>query len=213
MTRWRIRSEPVRCTSTLIPGYAASKSLATFSALVSAREVYQTTLPSFLAASPRASWATAGAGAARRARPSRMGATERCRRRTTRIATPLGQRIREQGSGIIQPPHQLSGSGGRRVRARCELGGERFHQGVKAQQRVEAGHGLDDTGSPLVGEGERGIATELRLDLLLAHGQIGAAARAILSLLEHPPVVEADRDMADELTRVVDARIDFVRYT
>src|SRR5713101_5102142 len=94
-----MRCEPVRCTSTLIPG------LATFSALVSARDVYQTTLPSFLAASTRASWATAGAGAARRARPSRMGATERCRRRTTRIATPLGQPLREQGSVIIQPLH------------------------------------------------------------------------------------------------------------
>src|SRR5713101_1592696 len=94
-----MRCEPVRCTSTLIPG------LATFSALVSARDVYQTTLPSFLAASPRASWATARAGAARRARPSRMGATERCRRQAIRIATPPGQPLREQGSVIIPPLH------------------------------------------------------------------------------------------------------------
>ncbi len=55
ITRWRIRCDPVRCTSTLIPGYAASKSLATFSALGSASDVYQTTLPSFFAASTRAS--------------------------------------------------------------------------------------------------------------------------------------------------------------
>src|SRR5262245_36551139 len=53
------RSEPVRCTSTLMPGCAASNSLATFSALGSASDVYQTTLPSFFAASRRASWAEA----------------------------------------------------------------------------------------------------------------------------------------------------------
>src|SRR2546430_6752026 len=58
-----MRSEPVRWTSTVIPGYAASKSLATLSELESASEVYQTTLPSLRAASTRASWADAGIAA------------------------------------------------------------------------------------------------------------------------------------------------------
>jgi hypothetical protein len=52
----------------LTPGYAASKSLATFSALGRASEVYQTTLPSFFAASTRAS--SAAAGVKDSARPS-----------------------------------------------------------------------------------------------------------------------------------------------
>src|SRR2546426_4966315 len=46
-----------------MPGWAASKSLATLSELESASEVYQTTLPSLRAASTRASWADAGIAA------------------------------------------------------------------------------------------------------------------------------------------------------
>src|ERR1044071_9661020 len=49
--RWKTRSAPVRSTRTAMPGYFASKDLATFSASGRSTEVYQTTLPSFLAAS------------------------------------------------------------------------------------------------------------------------------------------------------------------
>src|SRR4029077_20154282 len=49
--RWNTRSAPVRSTRTATPGYLASKDLATFSASGRSTEVYQTTLPSFLAAS------------------------------------------------------------------------------------------------------------------------------------------------------------------
>src|SRR5438128_4701433 len=171
--RCRILCDPVRCTSTFTPGYAVSKSLATFSELVRASEVYQTTLPSFFAASTRASWAQAGAAAKKTASTDST--------RSLRMGIPLG--------------------------------GERFHQGGEALQRVEAGHGLDDAGGPRLGDGEGGIAAELRLHLLPGHGQVGASARAILPLLEQPPVVEADGDVADELARVVDARIDLVRHS
>jgi len=49
----------VRWTSTSIPGYATSNSLATFSALERASDVYHTTWPSFFAASTLASCADA----------------------------------------------------------------------------------------------------------------------------------------------------------
>src|ERR1700682_237014 len=160
--RCRIRCDPVRCTSTFTPGYAVSKSLATFSELVRASEVYQTTLPSFFAASACASWVAAGAAL-----------------RKTAITDST-----------------------RSLRMSIPLGGERFHQGREALQPVEAGHGLDDPGGPLVGDCERGSAAELRFDLLPGHGQVGAAPWAILPLLEEPPVVETDGDVADELSRV-----------
>src|SRR5580765_7897556 len=49
--RWNTRSAPVRSTRTATPGYFASKDLAIFSASGRSTEVYQTTLPSFFAAS------------------------------------------------------------------------------------------------------------------------------------------------------------------
>src|ERR1700740_1543462 len=102
--RCRIRCEPVRCTSTFTPGYAVSKSLATFSELVSASEVYQTTLPSLRAASSRASCAAAGPAEAIRIEISRTSA-----RRWYLITTPLG------GEGVHQG-------------AEARLGGQGIHQ-------------------------------------------------------------------------------------
>ena len=64
ITRCSTRCEPVRCTSTLMPGYAASNCLATFSALGRTSEVYQTTLPSFFAASTSFASGAASAGPA-----------------------------------------------------------------------------------------------------------------------------------------------------
>src|SRR6185437_8923828 len=49
--RWNTRSAPVLSTRTETPGYFASKDLPIFSASGRSTEVYQTTLPSFLAAS------------------------------------------------------------------------------------------------------------------------------------------------------------------
>ena len=49
--RWNTRSAPERSTRTAMPGYFASNVLAIRSAAARSIEVYQTTLPSFFAAS------------------------------------------------------------------------------------------------------------------------------------------------------------------
>src|ERR1700722_20002748 len=51
--RWNTRSAPVRSTRTAMPEYFASNALATRSAAGRSSDVYQTALPSFLAASIR----------------------------------------------------------------------------------------------------------------------------------------------------------------
>src|SRR5215510_3723477 len=61
--RCRIRSAPVRSTLQLTPGYLASNALPICSDNLRSTEVYQTTLPSFLAAS-MSSGVTALAGGA-----------------------------------------------------------------------------------------------------------------------------------------------------
>src|SRR5258705_12478814 len=111
--RCRIRCEPVRCTSTFPPGYAVSKSLATFSELVNAREVYQTTLPSLRAASSRGSWAAAEVAERIRAETS----SARTRRQPERV---------RDGEYLITTP----------------LGGEGVHQGGEPRlrgQRIDEG--------------------------------------------------------------------------
>src|SRR5215469_16977063 len=65
-TRWNTRSPPVRSTRTAMGAYFASKARATFSAAGRSSEVYQTTLPSFLAASIRAGVTELAGGAAAR---------------------------------------------------------------------------------------------------------------------------------------------------
>ena len=61
--RWNTRSAPERSTRTAMPGYFASNALPTFSASGRSTEVYQTTLPSFLAASISAGVTLSAAGA------------------------------------------------------------------------------------------------------------------------------------------------------
>src|ERR1700731_1786706 len=64
--RWNTRSAPVRSTRTATPEYFASNALATRSAAGRSSDVYQTILPSFLAASIKAGvTALAGGGAPR----------------------------------------------------------------------------------------------------------------------------------------------------
>src|SRR6266702_5398116 len=69
LSRWKFRSAPERSTCTGMPGYFASKALATRSASSSSTEVYQTILPSFLAASMSSGFSLAGAGACASAAP------------------------------------------------------------------------------------------------------------------------------------------------
>src|SRR5258708_16110513 len=62
--RWNTRSAPERSTRTAIPGYFASNDFAIFSATARSIDVYQTTLPSFFAASTSAGVTASAAGAA-----------------------------------------------------------------------------------------------------------------------------------------------------
>ena len=62
----------------MIPGYAAAKSFATLSALESASEVNQTTLPSLRAASTRASWAGAATAESVRQHAMRLVTRRAC---------------------------------------------------------------------------------------------------------------------------------------
>src|SRR3569833_1676492 len=62
--RWNTRSAPDRSTRTATPGYLASNDLAIFSASGKSTDVYQTTLPSFFAASMSAGVTGLAAGAA-----------------------------------------------------------------------------------------------------------------------------------------------------
>src|SRR5919197_3042974 len=62
--RWNSRSAPLRSTRTAMPGNFASNALAMRSAADRSIEVYQTTLPSFFAASIRAGVIASAGGAA-----------------------------------------------------------------------------------------------------------------------------------------------------
>src|ERR1700680_4780977 len=62
--RWNTRSAPVRSTRTATPEYFVSNARATRSAAGRSSEVYQTTLPSFLAASIKVGVTALAGGAA-----------------------------------------------------------------------------------------------------------------------------------------------------
>src|SRR5882672_1205427 len=68
--RWNCRSEPVRSIRTSMPAYLALKARATFSETGRSIAAYQTTLPSFLAASISSGVTRDGAGAAARTGPA-----------------------------------------------------------------------------------------------------------------------------------------------
>ena len=65
-----MRSQPFRSTCTSMPGCAASKALAIFSAVCSSIEVYQTIFPSFFALASRSGDVAVGSGAAAEAAPA-----------------------------------------------------------------------------------------------------------------------------------------------
>src|SRR4051812_34867874 len=84
--RWNTRSAPERSTRTAIPGYAASNDFAIFSATERSIEVYQTTLPSFFAASISAGvTASAGGAAATRVANAALAASVEVRRKLRRV--------------------------------------------------------------------------------------------------------------------------------
>src|SRR5438105_14936478 len=85
--RSNTRSAPVRSTRGEMPGYFVSNALATSSATGRSSDVYQTTLPSFLAASINAGVTAVGSGAA-----ARMGDAKAV---TPTASEPLGTPRRE----------------------------------------------------------------------------------------------------------------------
>src|SRR5882724_2272843 len=70
--RWNTRSAPERSTRTATPGYFASNDFAIFSATARSIDVYQTTLPSFFAASISAGVMASAAGAAETTRAAKV---------------------------------------------------------------------------------------------------------------------------------------------
>src|SRR5215468_2936617 len=111
--RWNSRSAPLRSTRTGMPGNFASNDLATRSAADRSIEVYQTTLPSFLAASIRAGvigsagGAAALIGEAKTARPAAPAPLRTARRDGFLIAFSLDRVL------SFQPVSARQRSGGR----------------------------------------------------------------------------------------------------
>ena len=84
--RWNTRSAPERSTRTAMPGYFASNDFAIFSATDRSIDVYQTTLPSFLAASISAGVTASAAGAAAtRVEKAALAASAEERRKVRRV--------------------------------------------------------------------------------------------------------------------------------
>ena len=92
--RWKMRSAPERSTRMAMPGYLASNALAMRSATGRSTDVYQTTLPSFLAASISSGVTLLGAGAAadagRQASGSVSGAAVSPATKRRRVSVGLG---------------------------------------------------------------------------------------------------------------------------
>src|SRR5439155_4161380 len=139
--------------------------------------------------------------------------------RVPRPALPLTLSLsRSGGEGIETAPSPLRNRLRRRSRRsnivdiaqgflRDGLRGERLHEVGELPMRRQLAHEPDHAQGLLVGDGEDGVAAELRLQLFETHGELGPAARVVLPLLDDSAVVEADGDMADELPRIVDGRI------
>ena len=86
--RWKLRSAPERSTFTCTPGYLASNTLATRSAIVRSTEVYQITLPSFFAASTSSGviLLASGAACAERTKPLAIRAVVEVARTCRRVS-------------------------------------------------------------------------------------------------------------------------------
>src|SRR5882757_1665292 len=83
--RWKTRSAPERSTRTATPGYLASNDFAIFSATARSIDVYQTTLPSFFAASINAGVTDSAAGAAETTRVANAAHATAAELKTVRL--------------------------------------------------------------------------------------------------------------------------------
>src|SRR2546425_10984956 len=90
--------------------------------------------------------------------------------------------------------------------SRCES----LHEAVEARGGAERAHAPDHARGLLARHDEAGVPAELRLELVSRHRKLGAPPRLILTLLEPPSDAELDRDLADEVPRVVDGRAELV---
>src|SRR5262245_26689573 len=179
ITLCSIRCEPVRWTSTLTSGYAASNSLATFSALGRASDVYQTTLPSFFAASSRGSWATASVGS------SRTAARANSARRTSQVVIDPGSYAESrqqilQRAIVGQPVHARDHA--------VDLGGGQRQRGVTAEL------GLD------LRPRQRRVGTAMRAILALAQ-RAAIGERDLHVTDELPRIVDRRVELVGNLAR------------
>src|SRR5690349_4958810 len=178
--RWKLRSAPERSTFTETPGYLPSNSLATFSPSARSTEVYQTTLPSFLAASIRSGviFSAAGADWAELIQPLAASAVAEPASTRRRVSFLVIVRFLLSTFGRQTQPHLLA----RRdvLRRRCghpklRLVGERDRV---VARRAEEHLAADDAAQPVPARrlGRR------KLDLVLADRH-----RHGLALGERPP--------------------------
>src|SRR5919204_4801842 len=141
--RWKIRSPPERSTRRAMPGYFASNAFPTRSATGRSTAVYQTTLPSFFAASTSSGVTLVGAGAAAWALP--RGATRT--RETVSTCTMCRTQMLPLCIDVSSSGYQRSAPFGRQREphrsARCERvpgrGGDAQLRAVSGFDQVIAG--------------------------------------------------------------------------
>src|SRR5262245_53136078 len=186
MTFWKMRWEPSRVSSQVMPSAFLLKASQTFWANDSPSDEYQTTLPSFLAASITAGSAASARAASPRARASAIRRVQslRCAMIDVLPSSLYGSRGAPEGGG-----------GGRHV--------------LRAIDREQA-----LAKRVYLGAGQRpgGIGAELRLELLDGQRVLRTAPRRILRVLQDVPVGEFHPHVSGEALRVGQARVDDVAH-
>src|SRR5262245_34101780 len=183
MTFWKMRWEPSRVSSHVTPTAFLLKASHTFWATDSPSDEYQTTLPSFLAASR-----TAGSAASARA-------TKACPRASP-IRSPQHRR-----RVIISPLSFLSVSRGApesRGRGR-DVGGA-----------LDLDELLKQHGDLHGGESPGRVDPELQVQLLGRQRILPAAPRRVLRLFQYAPVAELHAHVPGEALRVRHGRVEDV---
>src|SRR5262249_17875007 len=90
--------------------------------------------------------------------------------------------------------------------------GERHREIGDPWQRAHLGHEPPHARGRPAGAGHSGVAEEFPLELFTSHRKVRPAARVILTLLEEAAITEPDGYMPDELSRIVDARIQLIAH-
>src|SRR4029450_466188 len=184
MTFWKMRWEPSRVSSHVMPSAFLLKASQTFCATDSPSDEYQTTFPSFLAASTPAG--SAPAARATKASP-----------RASAIRSPQHRRwviIGFLSSSFFASRGAPEGRGrGRDVGGALDL-----------DKLVEQHGNLRGGGGPGRGGSEIGV------ELLARQRILWAAPRRVLRLLQHAPVAKLHPDVPGEALRVRHGRVEDV---